>query len=81
MQYEQPHREWPDDVADATFEETKPILQSKTVVTSILLAGFGVATSLGVLPKSLNNPRTVGAVVTVGGFLAGLFRKKATKKI
>lgn len=60
---------------------TKGFLASKTNLTGILIALFGVLGLLGVLPASLDATSTVNLLVAAGGALVVLFRTFATKKI
>ena len=59
----------------------KGILASRTNITGLLLALFGVLGMLGILPATLDAPTLVEAIVAGGGALVVLFRTLATKQV
>lgn len=60
---------------------TKSVFTSKTAVTGILLALFGVLNALGVLPAGFDATALVNGLLVVGGILVTIFRAVATKKV
>lgn len=60
----------------------KKFWQSKTVVTNLIMALFGVAAIFGFTPPVGAEPETVvGAVLAIGGVLGALFRVNATQEV
>ena len=60
---------------------TKSVFMSKTAITGVLLALFGVLNALGVLPAGFDATTLVNGVLVVGGILVTIFRAIATKKV
>ncbi len=65
----------------ATLTGTKPFLASKTNITGLAIALFGVLGMLGLVPADLDAPTLVEALFTAGGLLVTVFRSKATTQI
>lgn len=63
------------------METTKPTLTSKTVLTNLALAIYGVLAFFNIVPSGLDDPETFAAVAVIGNLLAAYFRKRATAKL
>lgn len=63
------------------MNQTKPTLTSKTVLVAIATAIYGALAATRVLPPAASDPQVLGAVTTLGGILAALFRKTATAQL
>lgn len=60
----------------------KKFWQSKTVVTNLIMALFGVAAIFGYTPPIGAEPETVvAAILAVGGVLGAIFRVQATQEV
>lgn len=58
--------------------DQKPTLTSKTILTNLLLALYGVAVYFKLVPDGLATPEAIGVVVVVLTSISSIFRKKAT---
>ena len=60
---------------------TKSVFFSKTAITGLLLALFGLLNTLGILPAGFDATTLVNGILVVGGVLVTIFRAVATKKV
>lgn len=58
--------------------DTKPTITSKTIITNLILAFYGLAVWFKLVPDGLATPEAIGIVVVVLTSISSLFRKKAT---
>lgn len=61
-----------------TVAPVKSSLTSKTNITALLLAIFGLLTAFGALPAGFDTAGFVGGVVTLGAGAVALFRTFST---
>ena len=58
--------------------DNKPTITSKTIITNLILALYGVLVWFKVVPDGLATPEAIGIVVVVLTSISSLFRKTAT---
>jgi excinuclease UvrABC helicase subunit UvrB len=58
--------------------DNKPTITSKTIITNLILAVYGVLVWFKLLPAGLDTPEAIGVVVLVLTTVSSLFRKTAT---
>lgn len=63
------------------MDDTKSILSSKSIWTSLITAAAGVAIAAGILPDSFNAEPAIGLVFTALAAFNFYFRKTATTQL